>query len=89
MVTAMLKEEVKAELGREPFVPLRLHLRNGDKFDIPFRDIAHVLRSGLLVLIGLKRGTRQAKGYTTYVFEDIVRIERRPAGRNHRRRKAS
>jgi hypothetical protein len=83
----MLKEEIEAELGREPFVPLRLHLRNGKTFDIPFREVGHLLRSSLVVFIGLKEGTHQAKGHTEYVFEDILRIERRPG--RPRRRKAS
>ena len=84
----MLKEQVRAELGREPFVPLRLHLRNGATFDILFRDVARILSFGLLVFIGLKPGTRQAQSYDRFAFDDIVRIEQRPA-RSGRRRKAS
>ena len=84
----MLKELVRAELARDPFVPLRLYLRNGATFDIPFRDVARILSFGLLVFIGLKRGTRQAQSYDRFAFDDIVRIEQRPA-RSGRRRKAS
>ena len=58
----MDKEAVRAELIREPFVPLRLHLSNGKTFDIPFRDAAHILSYGVLVFIGMKEGTRSAKG---------------------------
>ncbi|MGD0390597.1 MAG: hypothetical protein ABSC42_16755 [Tepidisphaeraceae bacterium] len=85
----MLKEEVKSELGRDPFVPLRLHLKNGKTFDIPFREVAHDLGYGLVVFIGLRQGTRRAKGVATYFYDDILRIEQRPANRGHRRRKAS
>jgi len=86
----MLKEQVKAELAREPFVPLRLHLRGGKTFDIPFRDVARMLSFGLLVFIGLKPGTRQASSYDRFAFENILRIEQRPMRNNgQRRRKAS
>jgi hypothetical protein len=83
----MLKEEVRAELNREPFVPLRLYLTNGKTFDVPFRDVAHLLGYGVLVLIGLKKGTHLAKGYERFTFEQIERIEQRPSSR--RRKKAS
>jgi hypothetical protein len=86
----MNKDEVRAELKREPFIPLRLHLKNGKTFDIPFREVAHLLGYGVLVFIGLKQGTRQAKGYDRFGFDDIVRIEQRPArGGKGRRKKAS
>jgi len=83
----MLKEEIAAELTREPFVPLRIHLKNGKKFDVPFKDVAHMLGYGVLVLIGLKEGTHQAKSYDRFAFEQIDRIEKLPTTR--RRKKAS
>ena len=86
----MLKEEVRAELTREPFVPLRLHLKNGAKFDVPFRDVAHMLGYGVLVFIGLKEGTHQAKSYDRFTFESIDRIEHLPQrGTRRGRKKAS
>jgi hypothetical protein len=85
----MLREQVKPELGREPFVPFRLHLKNGKTVDIPFRDVAHDMGYGLVVFVGLKQGTRRAKRVATYFYDDILRIEQRPADRGHRRRKAS
>ena len=85
----MLRDQIEAELAREPFVPLRLHLRGGKTFDIPFRDVARVLPFGLLVFVGLKRGTRQASGYDRFAFDNIVRIEQRPGRDGQRRRKAS
>lgn len=78
----MLKEDVRAELARDPFVPLRFHLKGNKTFDVPFRDVAHMLHRGVLVFIGLKEGTRQAKGYDRFAFENILRIEQRPARRS-------
>ncbi len=86
----MLKEEIRAELTREPFVPLRLHLSDGRKFDVPFRDVAHIIASGVLVFIGLKEGTHQAKSYDRFGFDHIIRIEHRPArGGGKKGKKAS
>ena len=86
----MLKEDVHEELAREPFVPLRFHLRGGRKFDVPFRDVAHLLSYGVLVFIGLKEGTHQAEGYDRFAFDEIERIEQLRRGKGgQRRRKAS
>jgi hypothetical protein len=84
----MQSDEIRAELDREPFIPFRLHLKNGKTFDVPFRAVAHVVVGGLLVFIGLKEGTQSAKGYKHLAFDDIVRIEPRPAG-GRKRKKAS
>jgi hypothetical protein len=83
----MQKEEVKAERAREPFIPLRFHLTTGKKFDVPFREVAHLLGYGVLVLIGLKKGTQRAKTFDRFAFEQIARIDHRPS--NRRRKKAS
>jgi hypothetical protein len=84
----MLKDEVIRELDRKTFIPLRLHLQDGRKMRIPFRESAHILGNwGVLVLIGMKEGTRTAKGYDRCTFDYIVRIEKLPKGRA--RRKAS
>lgn len=86
----MLKKEVQTELRREPFVPLRIHLKNGKHYDVPFREVAHMLGYGVLILIGLKQGSVQAQGYDRFPFDHIVRIEQRPARSDgRRRRKAS
>jgi len=84
------KEEIKAELTREPFVPFRLHLSDGRTFDVPFREVAHMTPSGVLVFIGLKEGTHRAEGYDRFGFDHVVRIEPRPTrGKGKRRKKAS
>ena len=77
----MDREEVKAELLREPFVPFRMHLSSGKKYDVPFRDAARTLSYGFLVFLGMKEGTHRAEGFDRFPYEDIVRIEHRPAKR--------
>jgi hypothetical protein len=80
---------INAELVRDPFVPLRVYLANGKSFDIPFREVAHLLGESLLILKGLKQGTHQAKGYDVFNVDQILRIETRPSAKSGRRRKAS
>jgi hypothetical protein len=87
----MSRDQVEAELARDPFVPLRIHLSNGKKIKVPFREVAVVMGPRyMVVFIGAKRGTHLAKGHTTVDFESIVRIEQLRSGRGRlRRRKAS
>lgn len=81
----MTRDEIYAALSRDPFEPLRLHLTSGKHFDVGFREVARLVRGGVLVLIGLKRGTHQAKSYDVFAFDLIERIERLPAGRQRKR----
>ena len=84
----MEKEIVRSELNREPFVPLRLHLTDGRTFDLPVRQVAHILPYGILVMIGADVKARTANGYDRFSFEQIDRIEPIPAkdpGTPHRR----
>ena len=84
----MTKDEVQAELKRDPFVPLRLYLTNGKSFDVPFREVAQLLGNDqVLVLIGLKQGTHQARSYDTFSLANIARIEQRPDSRSGKGRK--
>ena len=86
----MDKEIIREALTREPFEPFRLRLTNGKTFDVPFRDVARILSYGVLVFIGLREGTRSAKGYDRFHFENIDRIEPlSKRGRSGRRKKAS
>ncbi|HEY8749342.1 MAG TPA: agmatine deiminase family protein [Tepidisphaeraceae bacterium] len=74
----MDREEIRTELTRDPFVPLRLHLTDKRTFEVPFRQVAHMISSGVLVLIGLKEGTHSADGYDRFACEKIEWIEQLP-----------
>jgi hypothetical protein len=88
METVMTIDQVEAELWREPFIPFRVHLTNGKKYDIAFRDAARLLTFGFLVFIGKKEGTHSSKGYDRFPYDWIERIEHRPAKKS-KRKKAS
>ncbi len=88
--TQVTPDAVEAELTRIPFTPFRFRLKDGRTFDVAHRDVAHILSYGVLVLVGLKEGTRRADGYDRFPYEAIARIERRPPKRGQAtRRKAS
>lgn len=83
----MTRLDIQSELDREPFIPFRVHLKGGKRYDIAFREVARPMSYGLLVFIGLKQGTRVAKSYDRFPYEDITKIEPRP-GRRPRTPKA-
>ena len=86
----MTFEDVRAELLRDPFIPFRVHRSNGKKYDVPFRDAARLMSYGFLVFIGKKyEGSRASKGFDRFPYDDIVRIEHRPAKGRRSSKKAS
>jgi hypothetical protein len=84
----MTKEEIRKALRPEPFVPLRIHRSNGKRYDVPVQDAARVLSAGVIVMLGVKPGSRSATGYDVFPFDQVVKIEPRGA-KPTRRRKAS
>ena len=54
----MTSEDLRQEIDREPFVPLRLHLASGKKLDIHERHTAWVRQNTLLIVHPLRAGTQ-------------------------------
>lgn len=73
----MLSQEIRSELSRDPFVPLRLYVSGGRKLEVPFKGVATVVHGGVLVMKGVKEGSRRATGYEVVGFDRIERIEQR------------
>lgn len=71
----MTTEDVKQELVREPFVPLRLHLSSGQTIEIPYPNTAWVRQNALLIVHPLQRGTAEIGGYDVVALRLIERIE--------------
>jgi hypothetical protein len=68
----MSKDEIEAELGSEPFVPLRLHLSDGRKIEVPFKHVIVFLRYGIIVFKGVKKaGSHVAKGYEVIAYDKV------------------
>jgi hypothetical protein len=73
----MTSADLKQELEREPFVPLRLHLSSGAKMDIRYPNSAYVQQNTLLVLERLAPGSALIGHYDVVALRLIERIELR------------
>ena len=71
----MTTEDVRQELDREPFVPLRLHLFSGDVIEIPYPNTAWIGQNTLLIVHPLRRGTHEIGTYDVVALRLIERIE--------------
>ena len=71
----MTSADVRQELERDPFVPLRLHLSSGQTMDIPYPGTAWVRENTLLIVHPLRRGTQEIGGYDVVALRLIERIE--------------
>jgi hypothetical protein len=83
----MTSQDIKGELEKDPFVPLRLHLVSGKTIEIPFQSAAWVLQNAVLVFQNPRRGSQSVSGYDVISLRNIERIEQRSSsgGRSHRR----
>ena len=71
----MTSEDVRQELKRTPFVPLRLHLASGSKVDIRFPGTAWLRQNTLLIVHPLGRDTVAIGNYDVIALRLIERME--------------
>jgi hypothetical protein len=71
----MTAEDVRQELERNPFVPLRLHVASGQVMDIPHQGTAWVRQNTLLIVHPLQAGSAAIGGYDVIGLRLIERIE--------------
>src|SRR4051812_4362764 len=84
------KRDIEEVLSRRPFVPLTIHLDNGQTVGVPFSHVAVPLERTLIVFQGVKaEGSRLATGKTEFAFDRVTRIEPSKSRGGQRRRKAS
>jgi hypothetical protein len=74
----MNSEEVKQEIARDPYLPLRLHLNNGRKIDLPYQNMGWLQRTALLVVHRLGPRTQVIDSYDVIELGLIERIEQLP-----------
>jgi hypothetical protein len=83
----MNREELEAHLRRSPFVPLRLHLSDRRKLDVPFNHVIVPRTTDIILFKGVKAaGSHVAEGYEVIPYERIDRIQPRRGGTTRRRR---
>ncbi len=84
----MTENDVIAELEREPFHPLRLHLVSGKTLDIVGPNVAHPLSNTLLILRNPTIGTAtRAEGFDVIAYHNIERLERLEIGKNGQKKR--
>jgi hypothetical protein len=71
----MTAEDLKQEIERQPFVPLRLHLASGQKVEIAYPDSAFVRQNTLLIVHRLAPGSAAIGNYDVVALRLIERIE--------------
>ncbi|MGH7214103.1 MAG: hypothetical protein ACREIT_05010 [Tepidisphaeraceae bacterium] len=71
----MTSEDMKQELDREPFTPLRLHLSSGQTLDVRHAHTAWVRQNTLLLVHPIKPGTHEIGNYNVIALRLIERVE--------------
>lgn len=71
----MTSEDVKQELERDPFAPLRIHLASGKTIDVPYPNTAWLRQNTIVIVHPLRRGTVEIGNYDVVALRLIQRIE--------------
>lgn len=71
----MTSADVKQEIERQPYVPLRLHLASGQKIDLAYPHTAWLRQNTLLVVYPLERGSHAIGNFDVIALRLIERIE--------------
>jgi hypothetical protein len=71
----MTSEDLKQEIEREPFVPLRMHLSSGKTMDVEYPNSAFVRQNTLLIVHRLAPNTAAIGNYDVVALRLIERIE--------------
>jgi hypothetical protein len=71
----MTPQDINQLLERSPFVPFRLHLSNGQTFDVKHRDFVWVFRSRLELAIPAPENSRIMDHAEHIALVHIARVE--------------
>jgi hypothetical protein len=71
----MTSENIRHEIERHPFVPVRLHLASGKEVDIHDPAGVWFQRNALLVVQRLSPGSEDVGNYQVIAFDLIERVE--------------
>jgi hypothetical protein len=71
----MTTEDISQEIDRQPFIPFRLHLSNGQTIDLLYPNTAWVRQNTVLIVHPIERGTSRIGNYDVISLRLIERIE--------------
>jgi hypothetical protein len=74
----MTSDNVRSEIDKSPFVPLRFHLVSGKTIDVPVASAAWMLQSAVLVM---HEARVDDAGYDLVALRNIERIEQLDSSR--------
>ena len=79
----MRSKDLEAELDRDPFVPLRLHLVSGKVVRVGLPGAAWLMQNTLLVFQNVRPGKSRVGGYDVIALRNIERVEQTGARRRN------
>jgi len=86
----MTRDELRAELARDPFQQFKLVLNDKRRLEVPYAHVVVFVVDGVLVFKGISSPeSRVAKSFEFLTLDKIAGIERGRSGGRPRRRKAS
>lgn len=71
----MNAEELRKELRRQPFVPLRIYLSDGKTYDVKHPEMVFLTRSWMYVGVESKLGSGVAEDHDLVSLMHVVRVE--------------
>ena len=71
----MTSKDIQAELERDPFVPMALHLVSGKVVRVLAPGVAWLMQNALLVFQNAKPGKARVGGYDVIALRNIERIQ--------------
>jgi hypothetical protein len=78
----MTSEDVRSELDKVDFIPLRLHLVSGKTVDVEVPGAAWMLQNAVMVFQQQRPMGAQSGRYDTIALRNVERIEQLPASPN-------
>src|SRR5215212_111489 len=76
----MTTEDLRQEIERDPFLPLRLHLSSGKTIDVEYPNSAFVRQNTVLIVHRLAAGSAAIGNYDVIALRLIERIEQLEEG---------
>lgn len=71
----MTSEDLRSELEKDPFTPLRVHLVSGHSVDVPNSGTAWMLRNALMIFQPPKNSGDPENRYDIIAIRNIERLE--------------
>ncbi len=72
----MTSEDLRSEIEKEPFTPLRIHMVSGKTIDVTIASTVTMMQNAILVLSRPDTSQQAAEGYNVIALRNIERLGR-------------